>query len=1004
MASLFEGTPQTTTNPTFSTTESPQWLQDAIYRQIQTAQNVASIPYQPYQGQLVAGTTPYQQAAWQQVAQGQNAWQPGYNAAFSGFQNLASSPGSAAAQQPYADKQAGALGGINYNAGMTAAQPYANQSAGALGGINYNSAMNAAQPYANQSAGALNGVNYNAGTNAAQPYLSSAMTSGGGLAAAQPWLNASAGSSAGKIGDFMNPYISGVTDQIAKLGARNLTENLLPGVSDSFIKAGQFGGSRMGEFGERALRDTQEAVLGQQSNALQSGYNTALTAAQNEQQRLTNIGSEYGQLGSANQNALISGAQLAGNLGNTAVQNRLTGANQYANLASTLGGLQNQSTQNQLSGANQYANLASTLGGLQNQSTQNQLSGASQWGQLGQNAANASQNDRSLQSNIYGNLGSLGTQAQQNTLNGASALGAAGNAQQQQRQNELNAMYQQYTQEQAYPQQQMDWLKGQLTGAGSLAPSSSYGYNTNTQYGPSTAAQVGGLGSLIGGISQFFAEGGRVKGYANGGSSDQPETYEEFVARMYGTDPEVGDDDYQVAQVDPQMYQADPQEQIAQAQQMPQQAPQLGQPQAATPSNAAPIDLSGVNPELAQLYQLVNQPSPYKSQIADAQQKAQEAQKAYEQNLMQTVEHGDEGPSKAELLFRLSSAFLNPGKTGNFTEALGNVGSTLAGYEGEKRAAGQQNLDRKQQAMSELNKSRFGLAREDLNTLRGLAADDSKDARSIRSELIKQAIASGKPLSEAGKIGQDIGLTGQSLADFIKEYAFKDQNKPTDDMREYEAAKSQGYKGTITDFIRENKRAGASNVTVTQSGEKKFAETLAGQVGEQVAGTAAAAKGAVGTINTVHRIREALDDGAYVGPLAGAQTWLTRVGDKLGVGGKDAAEKLQNTRKAIQGLAQLNLDAAAQMKGQGQITEAERALLERATGGGIDQFQPEELKSLLDTNEKIARYKIKQNRASVEKLRKQPGVEGIADYFDVEDPGEYVAPKPKSKFNFIGVR
>lgn len=84
------------------------------------------------------------------------------------------------------------------------------------------------------------------------------------------------------VGNYMNPYNQAVTDQIARLGARNLTENLLPGVSDQFIRAGSFGGSRMGEFGNRAIRDTQEAILGQQAQALQQGYGQALGASQQD--------------------------------------------------------------------------------------------------------------------------------------------------------------------------------------------------------------------------------------------------------------------------------------------------------------------------------------------------------------------------------------------------------------------------------------------------------------------------------------------------------------------------------------------------------------------------------------------------------------------------------------------------------------------------------------------------------------------------------------------------
>ena len=66
MASLFEGSPQTATSYTTSNTESPKWLQDAIYNQIQVAQNIANTPYQEYAAPRVAELSPLQQQAYQQ--------------------------------------------------------------------------------------------------------------------------------------------------------------------------------------------------------------------------------------------------------------------------------------------------------------------------------------------------------------------------------------------------------------------------------------------------------------------------------------------------------------------------------------------------------------------------------------------------------------------------------------------------------------------------------------------------------------------------------------------------------------------------------------------------------------------------------------------------------------------------------------------------------------------------------------------------------------------------
>lgn len=45
------------------------------------------------------------------------------------------------------------------------------------------------------------------------------------------------------------------------------------------------------------------------------------------------------------------------------------------------------------------------------------------------------------------------------------------------------------------------------------------------------------------------------------------------------------------------------------------------------------------------------------------------------------------------------------------------------------------------------------------------------------------------------------------------------QAKPTDDIREYEFARSQGYEGTFTDFMRDNRKAGATTVNNILGGE-----------------------------------------------------------------------------------------------------------------------------------------------------------------------------------------
>lgn len=117
------------------------------------------------------------------------------------------------------------------------------------------------------------------------------------------------------VANYMNPYNQAVTDQIAKMGARNLSENLLPAVSDQFIRAGSFGGSRMGEFGGRAVRDTQESILNQQAQALQQGYGQALNASAADLQRQQSALGQTAELAKLQQGLAASDAAALQSIG-----------------------------------------------------------------------------------------------------------------------------------------------------------------------------------------------------------------------------------------------------------------------------------------------------------------------------------------------------------------------------------------------------------------------------------------------------------------------------------------------------------------------------------------------------------------------------------------------------------------------------------------------------------------------------------------------------------------
>ena len=563
MGSLFTGSPQLAPSYSTSTTETPKWMQDAIYNQIQLSQNLANTPYQPYSLPTVAKLSPLQQQAYTNIQANQGSWSPQMSEAQTGMQNMSGSNASYAAGQPALAAQAAQLAKTQTSlndpfntlnpyvsqatgmSGMATAQPYMNDAyarAGESGDVNTATGLNAAQnPYLNQglaSSASARGqglYSQSAGMNAfdaGNPYLNQSGSataqslSERATAAANPYLQAAAQSSAQNVGQYMNPYTQNVTDQMAKLGARNLSENLLPAVSDQFIRAGQFGGSRMGEFGSRALRDTQESVLNQQAQALQSGYGQALGASQADLGRQAQLAGTAGSIAGADLSRILQGASQYGNLGQTAGQLTSTQMQNLTNLgqAQTSAGqaqqqfglsaaqaaqsAQAQDAARNLQSSQQIGNLGQNmanmtqaqqqmllsggqaLSGAQQQAISQGLSAAGQYGTLGSTAGQLATTDAARQMSALNQMAGMSQQRQGMQTADAAALEAAGASQRGQSQAELNAAYQQYQQEQMYPKQQADFLSTQIRGMAPITPQTTNTSGATTTFSPSPLSQL----------------------------------------------------------------------------------------------------------------------------------------------------------------------------------------------------------------------------------------------------------------------------------------------------------------------------------------------------------------------------------------------------------------------------------------------------------------------------------------------------------------------------------
>lgn len=483
---------------TTAATTLPEWMQQALFNTIQAGQMWASQPYQPYNTQaaaggldaarnMVGGPGSMTQQAWQQAQASQGAWKPTMNAATQGMATLLQTPGATQSASPYMNQQNQMLGGMNYNAGVQSLSPFVQQSA------NYNP-MVASLPYmdaasaqataagAAQTAPQLQQAQQgwlNQGLAQGAPQQGADLTAQSAaeraMAYANPYMQSAGQTSVQNIDSYMNPYNRNVTDEIARLGTRNLSENLLPATSDAFVKAGSFGGTRMGEFGSRAVRDTQESILGQQAQALQQGYGQGMQASQADLARQAQLAGTAGQIAGADLSRMTqAGGQLATigqqqqqmGLGATTanqaaqqadLQRMLQSGQLQANMGQTVGAMANSQQDALLKGG-------SALAAAQQNAISQGLAGAGQYGQMGQLAGNLTQTDLARQQSGLGQMANFGQMGQQLGAADIGMLSGAGTQQDQHQQNLLNTAYNQWQQQQQFPQQNIGWMAGLLSG------------------------------------------------------------------------------------------------------------------------------------------------------------------------------------------------------------------------------------------------------------------------------------------------------------------------------------------------------------------------------------------------------------------------------------------------------------------------------------------------------------------------------------------------------------
>jgi hypothetical protein len=128
-------------------------------------------------------------------------------------------------------------------------------------------------------------------------------------AAGQTAASAAQGITPQRISALMNPYTTGVVNEMERLSQQNVQRNLLPSLKAGFVGSGGLGSQRYAGALGQSLADVQSSLTGQQYGALSKGYEGALKAAIDEMQGQTAASRAQAEIAGKEQELGLTGAQ-----------------------------------------------------------------------------------------------------------------------------------------------------------------------------------------------------------------------------------------------------------------------------------------------------------------------------------------------------------------------------------------------------------------------------------------------------------------------------------------------------------------------------------------------------------------------------------------------------------------------------------------------------------------------------------------------------------------------
>jgi len=155
-------------------------------------------------------------------------------------------------------------------------------------------------------------------------------------------------------------------------------------------------------------------------------------------------------------------------------------------------------------------------------------------------------------------------------------------------------------------------------------------------------------------------------------------------------------------------------------------------------------------------------------------------------------------------------------------------------------------------------------------------------------------------------------------------------------------------------------------------------KSLSEPVGKRVEASLSKAEGAAGMRENANLVQEALNTGKVIaGPMAGARTTIAQL---LNMAGADNQAQLQNSLTVAKGLAGLTLESRGELKGQGQITDPETKLLEKARSGDTN-LTLDELQQVVNISNRMSKRLWENHQTLLKTMEKDPAAAGSIEYY-----------------------